>query len=74
MVALFQYSPIDILSVSLPPLVLDLTGDVPQECIRREARVVGLFLVKICCWYFHTKLFVNVLRKSILAFSDIWQG
>jgi 1-phosphatidylinositol-3-phosphate 5-kinase len=55
MVALFQYSPIDILSVSLPLLILDSTGDVPRECIRREAKVVFLFLVKICCHYFHKK-------------------
>ncbi|KAJ4801084.1 1-phosphatidylinositol 3-phosphate 5-kinase [Rhynchospora pubera] len=40
MVALFQYSSTDILSVSLPPPVLDLTCDVPQEWIRREAEVI----------------------------------
>ncbi|KAL4280932.1 hypothetical protein GQ457_03G009690 [Hibiscus cannabinus] len=37
MVAFFRYSPINILSVHLPPLMLEFGGDVQQEWIRREA-------------------------------------
>ncbi|GMI75161.1 FORMS APLOID AND BINUCLEATE CELLS 1C [Hibiscus trionum] len=37
MVAFFRYSPIDILSVHLPPSMLEFGGDVQQEQIRREA-------------------------------------
>ncbi|XP_038999582.1 putative 1-phosphatidylinositol-3-phosphate 5-kinase FAB1C isoform X2 [Hibiscus syriacus] len=37
MVAFFRYSPIDILSVHLPPSMLEFGGDVHQEWIRREA-------------------------------------
>ncbi|XWS22824.1 hypothetical protein CRYUN_Cryun29cG0068900 [Craigia yunnanensis] len=37
MVAFFRYSPIDILSVHLPPSMLEFGGDVQQEWIRKEA-------------------------------------
>ncbi|KAL4362654.1 hypothetical protein GQ457_04G009080 [Hibiscus cannabinus] len=37
MVAFFRYSPIDILSIHLPPSMLVFGGDVQQEWIRREA-------------------------------------
>ncbi|XVF85341.1 hypothetical protein PTKIN_Ptkin17bG0110000 [Pterospermum kingtungense] len=37
MVAFFRYSPIDILSVQLPPSMLEFRGDVQQEWIRKEA-------------------------------------
>ncbi|KAE8716629.1 Forms aploid and binucleate cells 1c, putative isoform 4 [Hibiscus syriacus] len=37
MVAFFRYSTIDILSVHLPPSMLEFVGDVHQEWIRREA-------------------------------------
>ncbi|KAK4763836.1 hypothetical protein SAY87_013274 [Trapa incisa] len=37
MVALFHYSPIDILSVCLPPLILDFNGHVQQEWLIKEA-------------------------------------
>ncbi|KAK9277105.1 hypothetical protein L1049_006644 [Liquidambar formosana] len=37
MVAFFRYSPIDILSVHLPPSVLEFNGHVQQEWIRNEA-------------------------------------
>ncbi|XP_022776379.1 putative 1-phosphatidylinositol-3-phosphate 5-kinase FAB1C [Durio zibethinus] len=37
MVAFFRYSPIDILSVHLPPSMLEFSGDVQQEWIRKEA-------------------------------------
>lgn len=37
MVAFFRYSPIDILSVHLPPSVLDFNGHTQHEWIRKEA-------------------------------------
>ncbi|KAB1208192.1 putative 1-phosphatidylinositol-3-phosphate 5-kinase FAB1C [Morella rubra] len=37
MVAFFRYSPIDILSVHLPPSVLDFNGHVQHEWLRKEA-------------------------------------
>ncbi|XP_044488390.1 putative 1-phosphatidylinositol-3-phosphate 5-kinase FAB1C [Mangifera indica] len=37
MIAFFRYSPIDILSVHLPPLVLEFNGHGQQEWIRKEA-------------------------------------
>ncbi|KAG5532212.1 hypothetical protein RHGRI_026739 [Rhododendron griersonianum] len=37
MVAFFRYSPIDILSVHLPPSVLEFNGHLHQEWIRKEA-------------------------------------
>ncbi|KAJ9708382.1 hypothetical protein PVL29_000432 [Vitis rotundifolia] len=37
MVAFFRYSPIDILSVHLPPAILEFNGRVQQEWIRKEA-------------------------------------
>lgn len=40
MVAFFRYSPIDILSVHLPPSVLRFEGHVENEWIRKEAAEV----------------------------------
>lgn len=40
MVAFFRYSPIDILSVHLPPSVLEFNGHLHQEWIRKEAAEV----------------------------------
>lgn len=37
MVAFFRYSPIDILSVHLPPSELEFNGHVQPEWIRKEA-------------------------------------
>ncbi|CAK9157553.1 unnamed protein product [Ilex paraguariensis] len=37
MVAFFRYSPIDILSIRLPPSVLEFNGHVQQDWIRKEA-------------------------------------
>jgi 1-phosphatidylinositol-3-phosphate 5-kinase len=37
MVAFFRYSPIDILSVHLPPSVLDFNGNLQHEFTRKEA-------------------------------------
>ncbi|CAN4124939.1 unnamed protein product [Withania somnifera] len=37
MVAFFRYSPIDILSVRLPPLALEFSGYIEQEWLRKEA-------------------------------------
>ncbi|KAF8390053.1 hypothetical protein HHK36_024574 [Tetracentron sinense] len=37
MVAFFRYSPIDILSVRLPPSVLEFNGHIQQEWVRRDA-------------------------------------
>lgn len=41
--AFFRYSPIDILSVCLPPLMLDFNGHVQQEWLRKEAGEVLFF-------------------------------
>lgn len=40
MVAFFRYSPIDILSVHLPPSVLEFNGHLHQEWIRKEVAEV----------------------------------
>ncbi|MBA0711471.1 hypothetical protein Golax_010647 [Gossypium laxum] len=37
MIAIFRYSPIDILSVHLPPSMLEFSGDIQREWIRKEA-------------------------------------
>ncbi|XP_039006984.1 putative 1-phosphatidylinositol-3-phosphate 5-kinase FAB1C isoform X2 [Hibiscus syriacus] len=37
MVAFFRYSPIDILSVHVPPSTLEFSGNIQQEWIRKEA-------------------------------------
>lgn len=47
MVAFFRYSPIDILSVHLPPSVLEFDARVHQEWIKKEAAEVEA--VKIIC-------------------------
>ena len=44
MVAFFRYSPIDILSVHLPPAMLEFNGHVQQEWIRKEASEVLLWV------------------------------
>ncbi|CAL9102543.1 unnamed protein product [Musa textilis] len=41
MVAFFHYSPVDILSVCLPPSVLDFAFQVPQEWLKQEAVLVS---------------------------------
>lgn len=40
MVAYFRYSPVDILSIELPPLVLDFSCDVQPDWMRREAAAI----------------------------------
>lgn len=40
MIAFFRYSPIDILSVHLPPSVLEFSGHVQQGWITKEAKEV----------------------------------
>ncbi|KAJ3677417.1 hypothetical protein LUZ60_003141 [Juncus effusus] len=40
MVALFKYSPVEILNVSLPPSILDFSCDIPQDWIKREATMI----------------------------------
>lgn len=40
MVAFFRYTPIDILSVRLPPLTLEFSGYTEQEWLRKEAAEV----------------------------------
>jgi 1-phosphatidylinositol-3-phosphate 5-kinase len=45
MVAVFRYSPVDILSVNLPPSVMDFTNRVPLEWVREQmAEVLYYFL------------------------------
>ncbi|XP_072978233.1 putative 1-phosphatidylinositol-3-phosphate 5-kinase FAB1C [Typha angustifolia] len=41
MVAFFYYSPVDILSVNLPPSVLDFSFQIPPDWVRREADVIS---------------------------------
>lgn len=43
MVAFFRYSPIDILSVHLPPAMLEFNGHVQQDWITKEASEVPLW-------------------------------
>ncbi|KAG0460976.1 hypothetical protein HPP92_020986 [Vanilla planifolia] len=40
MVACFRYSPIDVLSVSLPPLILDFSSHTIQQWLRNEAIMI----------------------------------
>lgn len=44
MVAFFRYSPVDILSVNLPPSVLDFNCRSPQEWLKRVAIEVCYFI------------------------------
>nr|XP_010909652.1 putative 1-phosphatidylinositol-3-phosphate 5-kinase FAB1C isoform X2 [Elaeis guineensis] len=41
MVAFFRYSPVDILSVNLPPSTLDFTSQTQQELVRKEAAKIS---------------------------------
>ncbi|XP_008801162.2 putative 1-phosphatidylinositol-3-phosphate 5-kinase FAB1C [Phoenix dactylifera] len=41
MVAFFRYSPVDILSVNLPPSTLDFTSRIQQELVRKEAAKIS---------------------------------
>jgi hypothetical protein len=45
MVAFFKYSPVDILSVNLPPSVLDFNFHSPQEWMKSVAIEVCYFIV-----------------------------
>lgn len=45
MVAFFRYSPIDILTVCLPPSVLDFDGPFQQEWLRKEAAEVLYYIL-----------------------------
>lgn len=62
MVAFFRYSPIDILSVHLPPSVLEFNGHFQPDWIRKEAIEVlfrslscyflrKIFLTDYCCYF-----------------------
>ena len=44
MVAFFRYSPVDILSVNLPPSILDFNCHNPQEWLKRVAIEVCYFI------------------------------
>lgn len=49
MVAFFRYSTIDILSVNLPPSVLEFNSHVQQEWISNEASEVILRIRNVVC-------------------------
>ncbi|KAL0925796.1 hypothetical protein M5K25_004166 [Dendrobium thyrsiflorum] len=63
MVALFRYSHVDILSVYLPPLVLDFSGHTMQEWLRGEANPILSSLDSL-----HLEVF-NALEKIELKIS-----
>ena len=56
MVAFFWYSPIDILSVHLPPSVLEFNGHVQYEWTRKEAAEVFMNLKFYLHSYFELML------------------
>jgi hypothetical protein len=78
MVAFFKYSPVDILSVDLPPSVLDFNFRSPQEWLKSVAIEVCYFIVLA-----ETTLIFCILRISpglknniVLMYLsiDIWQN
>lgn len=71
-VAFFQYSPIDILSVYLPPSILKFNGHGEQTWVRKEASEVCSTFKKIFWFLFVsgdiTKLFMSALQQSAFPF------
>lgn len=72
MIACFQYSPINILSVRLPPATLELCGPGEQSWIKKEALEV-LINLKAFSWLFLNKDFFTVIANCmsvlVLAFE-----
>lgn len=67
MVAFFRYSPIDILSVHLPPLVLEF-GHVQEEWIRKESREVPLRYYSDICFKFINMMLDDVVCMLFILF------
>ncbi|OMO60574.1 Chaperonin Cpn60/TCP-1 [Corchorus capsularis] len=61
MVAFFRYSPIDILSVQLPPSMLEFSGDIQQEWIRKEAAEL---MVKMDMFYAEVSDLLNSIEQK----------
>lgn len=67
MIAFFRYGPVDILSIQLPPLLLDFGSQVQQEWARREADAISKKME-----FLHLEVF-NVLQRieqKITAFEN----
>ena len=72
MVAFFRYSTIDILSVTLPPSVLEFNSHVQQEWISKEASEVVLRIQNVIYMILESCL---CLLKYFIGFqSDHWQN
>ncbi|KAA8529067.1 hypothetical protein F0562_033445 [Nyssa sinensis] len=74
MVAFFRYSPIDILCVRLPPLVIEFNGHVQQDWIRKEAAEL---LTKMEALYAEILGVLNSIEQKCPSFghepSDTWE-
>uniref|UniRef100_A0A5B6ZR21 1-phosphatidylinositol-3-phosphate 5-kinase n=1 Tax=Davidia involucrata TaxID=16924 RepID=A0A5B6ZR21_DAVIN len=66
MVAFFRYSPIDILSVRLPPLVIEFNGHVQQDWIRKEAAEL---LSKMEALYVEISGVLNSIEQKCTSFG-----
>ncbi len=56
MVAVFRYSPVDILSVNLPPAVLDFTYPMAQDWIIKDAADVCSLTFSFVFFFFRAYL------------------
>nr|XP_009410073.2 PREDICTED: putative 1-phosphatidylinositol-3-phosphate 5-kinase FAB1C [Musa acuminata subsp. malaccensis] len=67
MVAFFRYSPVDILSVCLPPSLLDFTCQIQQEWLRQEAILVSNKINIL-----HSKIsdVLHVIERKITTLKD----
>ncbi|KAK8522611.1 hypothetical protein V6N13_115570 [Hibiscus sabdariffa] len=62
MVAFFRYSPIDILSVHVPPSTLEFSGNMQQEWIRKEAAEL---MVKMEMLYAEISVVLNSIEQKV---------
>ncbi|KAF5451008.1 hypothetical protein F2P56_031313 [Juglans regia] len=69
MVAFFRYSPIDILSVHLPPSVLDFNGHTQHEWIRKEAAEL---VSKMETLYANISDVLDSLEEKCKSFGSEW--
>lgn len=67
--AVFRYSPVDILSVSLPPSVMDFTNRVPLEWVREQIAEVLLYFSYYTI--FQIKSTCLLLAKMHILFVDM---
>lgn len=83
MVAFFHYSPVDILSVRLPPLVLDFSCQIQEDLAKEEAAAVCYqtfqsyfcaLLLEICWLEFYLLICVSFFRFQLKLNSCIWRS